>query len=134
MSDFALSAIGQIGVTVRDLARAVEFYRDKLGLRFLFQAPAMAFFDCGGIRLLLGPPAANVGASQLAQGTFSSTVYFKVDDIEAAAAALKSRGVELERDPHFVAHMPDHDLWLAFLRDPDGNLIGLMCEKMCEKK
>jgi methylmalonyl-CoA/ethylmalonyl-CoA epimerase len=121
MSDFALSTIGQIAIAVRDLPRAVEFYRDKLGIQFLSQSSTMAFFDCDGIRLLLGPLQGDHPASSL--------VYFKVDDIAAAAAALKSRGVGLERDPHFVAHMPGHDLWLAFLRDPDGNTIGLMCEK-----
>jgi methylmalonyl-CoA/ethylmalonyl-CoA epimerase len=116
---FGLSSIGQIAMTSHDIARTVGFYRDKLGIRFLFEAPNMAFFDCGGIRLMLGP----------SEGAPSSTVYFKVDDIQTAADALKARGVEFERDPHLVAKMPDHDLWLAFFRDPDRNTLALMCEK-----
>jgi len=116
------SAIGQIGLTVQDLSRAVEFYRDRLGLRLLFEAPRMAFFDCGGIRLLLAPPESE-------QRSFSSVIYFRVADIDAASAELKSRGILFERDPHFVAHMPDHDLWLAFFRDPEQNKLALMCEK-----
>jgi len=118
---FGLSAIGQIGLTVTDLGRAVEFYRDKLGIRFLFQAANMAFFDCGGVRLMLGP-AEGSGES------YRSTVYFKVDDMEAAAAELRMRGVAFERDPHLVARMPDHDLWMAFFRDPDNNVLALMSE------
>jgi methylmalonyl-CoA/ethylmalonyl-CoA epimerase len=118
---FGLSTIGQIAVTVKDIGRAVEFYRDQLGLRFLFQAPGMAFFDCGGVRLLLGLPEAN-------QETFRSIIYFKVEDIQAATNALKSRGVVFERDPHLVARMPDHDLWLAVFLDPDQNPLELMCE------
>ena len=112
-----LSTIGQIALTVRDIDPAVEFYRDKLGIHFLFQAPNTAFFDCGGIRLMLAPPP---GAN--------SILYFKVDDIHAAAETLKSRGVPFDRDPHLVANMPDHDLWLAFFRDPDRNVLALMCE------
>jgi catechol 2,3-dioxygenase-like lactoylglutathione lyase family enzyme len=111
-----LSAVGQIGIRASDLARAVEFYRDKLGLRLLFQAPNAAFFDCGGVRLMLGPVES------------SSTVYYRVADIHSAVAALKSRGVVFEREPHLVAKMLGHDLWMAFLRDPDGNTVGLMCE------
>ena len=118
-----LSTIGQIAITVRDVDRAVAFYRDTLRMRLLFQAPPnMAFFECGGIRLMLSPPEGTTDS-------FSSIVYYKVGDIEAAAETLKSRGVVLEREPHFVARMPDHDLWMAFFRDPDGNMLGLMCEK-----
>jgi len=118
--ELSLSTIGQIALTVRDLGPAVEFYRDKLRIGFLFQAPNMAFFDCGGIRLMLGPPEGT--------GEFSSILYFKVDDIQAACETLKSRGVVFEREPHLVAKMPDHDLWMAFFRDPAGNTLALMCE------
>jgi methylmalonyl-CoA/ethylmalonyl-CoA epimerase len=107
---------------VRDTPRAVAFYRDTLGLRLLFEAPPnMAFFDCGGIRLLLGP-------SEGSSPSFSSVVYYRVDDIQAAAGVLKSRGVTFEQEPHLVARMPDHDLWIAFFRDPDQNMLALMCE------
>jgi methylmalonyl-CoA/ethylmalonyl-CoA epimerase len=117
-----ISAIGQIGLVSGDITRSVGFYRDKLGIRLLFEAPpGMAFFDCGGVRLMLGP-------QENVKDAVSSIVYFKVDDIQAAAATLKSRGIEFERDPHLVAKMPDHDLWLAFFRDPDRNALALMCE------
>lgn len=108
-------------MTSHDIARSVEFYRNKLGIPFLFQAPNMAFFDCGGIRLMLGPP-------EESRDSFGSILYFKVEDVHAAAETLKARGVEFERDPHLVAKMPDHDLWLAFFRDPDRNALALMCE------
>jgi methylmalonyl-CoA/ethylmalonyl-CoA epimerase len=116
-----LSSIGQIGMTVTDIDRAVEFYRDKLGLKFLFKAQNMAFFDCGGIRLLLGLPEAH-------GETYRSIIYYKVDDIQAATAELKSRGVVFEREPGLVARMPDHDLWMAVFRDPDQNALELMSE------
>lgn len=119
--ELSLSTIGQIALTVRDIAPAIEFYRDKLGIRFLFQAPNMAFFDCGGVRLMLGP-------SEGTTESFSSILYFKVADIQSAAETLKSRGVAFDREPHLVAKMPDHDLWLAFFRDPDRNVLALMCE------
>jgi methylmalonyl-CoA/ethylmalonyl-CoA epimerase len=117
-----LAQIGQIAVPVRDLDTAVGFYRDVLGMRFLFQAPpGLAFFDCGGVRLLLdGPAAAHAG-----QG---STIYYKVPDITEAAAVLTDRGVRFEQAPHVIARLPDHDLWMAFFRDPDGNLLALMSE------
>jgi methylmalonyl-CoA/ethylmalonyl-CoA epimerase len=118
--ELSLSTIGQIALTVRDLSPAVEFYRDKLRIRLLFQAPNMAFFDCGGIRLMLGP---SEGARER-----SSILYFKVDDIQSASEALESRGVAFERAPHLVGKMPDHDLWMAFFRDPAGNTLALMSE------
>lgn len=121
MTPLALGSIRQIAITVADLDRAVRFYRDTLGLPFLFQAQNMAFFDCSGIRLMLGLPEANAG-------TFRSILYHKVDDIAAAAQALRARGVVFERDPHLVAHLPDHDLWMAFFHDPDRNVVGLISE------
>jgi methylmalonyl-CoA/ethylmalonyl-CoA epimerase len=123
---FGLSAIGQIAVTVHDVGRALEFYRDTLGLRFLFQVPNLAFLDCGGIRLMLTP------AENGPEGKprwFSSILYFKVDDIESATETLKSRGLGFDQEPHLVAKMPDHELWMAFFRDPDDNILALMCEK-----
>src|SRR5882724_9112563 len=118
---FGLARIGQIAVTVSDLDRAVHFYRDMLGMRLLFQVPNMAFFDCGGIRLMLGP-SENSGES------FSSVIYYKVDEIQQAFEILSSRGVQFEAKPHLIAKMPDHELWMAFFRDPDRNLLALMCE------
>jgi len=118
---FGLSAIGQIGITVRDAEKAAAFYRDALGMKLLFQVPGMAFFDCGGIRLMLSVPETPAEPS-------GSVLYFKVPEIGAAWAALRQRGVALEREPHLIARMPDHDLWMAFFRDLDGNLLALMCE------
>lgn len=120
-TQFGLSTIGQIAITVHDVPRAVEFYRDKLGISFLFEAPNMAFFNCGGVRLMMGPPEGITDC-------LSSVIYYKVDEIQAATMALKSRGVSFEEEPHLIAKMPDHDLWMAFFRDPDRNLLALMCE------
>ncbi len=121
-SAFALREVGQIAIPVTDVDRAIAFYQDVLGMQFLFKAPpGLGFFDCGGIRLMLDAPA----AEQAGQG---SIVYYKVDNLDEAFAALSERGVTFEADPHLIAKLPDHDLWMAFLRDPDSNLIGLMCE------
>jgi methylmalonyl-CoA/ethylmalonyl-CoA epimerase len=117
----ALSAIGQIAISVTALDRAIAFYRDALGLPFLFQAPNLGFFDCAGVRLMLS------GGAQSA-GTSSSAIYFRIPDIQQAFQALAARGVAFERDPHLVARLPDHDLWMAFFRDPDGNLLAIMSE------
>lgn len=119
---FGLAAIGQIAITVSDVASATQFYRDKLGMRLLFEVPNMAFFDCDGVRLMLS------GSDKPAQHD-GFAVYFKTQQIERAHAALLERGIAFERDPHLVARMPDHELWMAFLRDPDGNLLALMSEK-----
>ena len=118
---FGLGRIGQISVGVSDIDRAVAFYRDVLGMRFLFQFPNLAFFDCGGVRLMLSIPE-GTGPSG------ASVIYYKVDEIEKAADALSSRGVTFEAKPHLIAKMPDHELWMAFFRDPDENLLALMCE------
>ncbi len=114
--------IGQIGITVSDLDRAVPFYRDQLGLPLLFRGQNVAFFDCDGVRLMLAIPEAN-------QGSFRSVVYFNVEDIGAKAALLRSRGVVFEDEPRLIAKMPGHDLWMAFFRDPDENRIALISEK-----
>ncbi len=120
---FGLSTIGQIAVTVSDLEAAIAFYRDKLGLPFLFSAPpGLAFFNCGGLRLMLSVPEEN---SSVAGGT---VLYFKVADINQAYDTLRERGVPFEDAPHLIARMTDHDLWMAFLRDPDQHLIGIMAE------
>ncbi len=120
----ALSDIGQIGCAVSDLERAVVFYRDTLGLKHLFSAPpGLAFFAAGDVRLMLSRPEKEDSER------FTSAIYFKVSDIQAARDALASRGVTFEVEPHRVAKMPDHELWMAFFRDPDRNLLALMCEQ-----
>jgi catechol 2,3-dioxygenase-like lactoylglutathione lyase family enzyme len=120
-TSFGLGQIGQIALTVSDIDRAVAFYRDSLGMRFLFQVPNLAFFDCDGIRLMLSLP------EKAAEGS-SSLIYFKVADIQQAFKTLASRGVNFEGEAHLIATMPDHELWMAFFRDLDRNLLALMSE------
>jgi len=123
-SEVALNEIGQIALTITDLDRAVAFYRDNLGLKHLFSAPpGLAFFAAGNLRLMLSRPEKEDSER------FSSALYFKVADIEKVHSVLVSRGVQFETAPHLVAKMPDHELWMAFFRDPDRNLLALMCEK-----
>lgn len=119
-----LSRIGQIAMTVKDVERAVAFYRDTLGLPFLFKAPpGLAFFDCGGVRLMLSRP------EKPEHDHPGSVLYFVVDDIDAMHRGLVERGVTFEGGPHLIAKMPDHELWMAFFHDNEGNMLALMCEK-----
>jgi methylmalonyl-CoA/ethylmalonyl-CoA epimerase len=123
IGDFGLREIGQIAVPVSDLDRSIAFYRDVLGMRFLFQAPpGLGFFDCNGIRLLLDAPAKKQAEN------YSSIIYYKVADIQAAFASLTSRGVNFAVEPERVAKMADHELWMAFFHDPDDNLLAIMSE------
>ena len=117
-----LTRIGQILVPVSDLQRAVVFYREALGMKFLFEVPRMAFFDCGGIRMMLGLPEGD-GPAQTA-----TVIYYKVDDIRESFEVLTARGVTFKGEPHFIARLPDHDLWMVFLTDSEGNLLALMSE------
>jgi predicted enzyme related to lactoylglutathione lyase len=119
-----LSEIRQVAITVSDISAALLFYRDVLGLTFLFSpAPHLAFLAAGSVRLMLSTPQ---GAGTIGH---NSILYFKVTDIAATHAAIVARGAENERAPQLTAKMPDHELWSAFVRDPDGNLVGLMEEK-----
>lgn len=131
MSDtIKLNQIGQIAVRVDDLDRAVAFYRDTLGMAFLFQAPPnIAFFDCGGVRLMLEQPQPGGGES----GIGTSIIYYKVADLDATYAGLKAKGAAFVQEPHKIADMPDHALWMAFLHDSEGNLLGLMEERPLRK-
>jgi catechol 2,3-dioxygenase-like lactoylglutathione lyase family enzyme len=117
-----LSQIGQIAVNVRDLDRAVTFYQQTLGMKLLFRMPTMAFFDCSGVRLMLAPPEKPEFDHP------ASVIYYKVADLPAVHTALAAAQVKFEAPPHLIARMPDHDLWMAFLRDSEGNLVGLMSE------
>jgi len=121
-TEFALSRIGQIYVPVQDLARATRFYRDILGMTFLFEVPGMAFFDCGGIRLMLGTPEDKSAARP------ATIIYYLVEDIQDAYATLKGRGAHFEREPHFLAKLATGDLWMTFLRDSEDNMLGLQSE------
>jgi methylmalonyl-CoA/ethylmalonyl-CoA epimerase len=118
-----ITGILQIAISVNDIDRATAFYCDVLGLRLLFNAPNMAFFDCGGIRLYL---AAGEGTEQ--HGA-SSHVYFRSGDVAALSSTLKEKGVSIHQEPHIIARMPDHDLWLLWIRDSEGNLLGIMEER-----
>jgi methylmalonyl-CoA/ethylmalonyl-CoA epimerase len=117
------AGIGQIAIPVLDLERAIAFYRDILGLPLLFRAPpGLAFFDCGGVRLMLSRPEGD-GAP-----TSAGLLYYLVGDLPAAHRSLVARGVEFLDPPHRVATLPDHELWMAFCRDSEGNTLALMSE------
>jgi catechol 2,3-dioxygenase-like lactoylglutathione lyase family enzyme len=119
---FGLAQIGQIAISVQDLERAVAFYRDKLGMQYLFTASTLAFFDCDGTRLMLSTPE----PGQAHNG--NSIIYFTVGDINAAYRELIERGVSFDDQPHIIANMGTYDLWMAFLRDSEHNLLGIMSE------
>jgi methylmalonyl-CoA/ethylmalonyl-CoA epimerase len=118
----ALQRIHQVSIRISDIERAVRFYRDTLGLKLLFQAPPqLAFFDCGGVRLMLSPPEPEFDH----QG---SVLYFAVDDIKAAHTALAAAGVTFRTAPHLVAKLPDREVWLTDFEDSEGNVLALMSE------
>lgn len=124
MSSALSPRLGQVAIVVSDVALAVSFYRDVLGLTFLFSpAPTLAFLSDGAVRFMLTTPqgAGAIGAN--------SILYFKVEQIEVAHRAALDRGGREERPPQLAARLPDHELWISFLRDPDGNLVGLMEER-----
>lgn len=117
-----IEAVGQIAINTHDVDRAVQFYRDALGLQFLFRAGSLAFFMCGDVRIMLSV------AEDSEFDHPSSIVYFRVEDIHAARDELAARGVPFEDEPHLIAEMEDHDLWMTFFRDPDRNYLALMSE------
>jgi catechol 2,3-dioxygenase-like lactoylglutathione lyase family enzyme len=118
-----LGTIGQIHVSVTDVDRSVAFYRDVLGIPFLFRVPGqpMAFFDCDGVRLYLGVPESQDFRSR-------GGLYFTVDDIHEAHRGLAERGVAFRDAPHVVHRTEDAELYMAFFTDPDGNHLALMSE------
>lgn len=123
-TDYKLDEIRQIAMTVSDVGTALPFYRDVLGLKFLFSpAPSLAFLAAGSVRIMLTTPQ---GAGVVGH---NSILYFTVTDIAAAHTAIVERGAKNERAPQLAAKMPDYELWIGFVQDPDGNLIGLMEEK-----
>jgi predicted enzyme related to lactoylglutathione lyase len=114
----------QVAVVVQDLDRAVRFYRDTLGLKFLFQAPpGLAFFDLSGVRLMLDKPS-----EPLPSGVGTSILYYGVDDIQASHATLVAGGVKFEEPPHRIASLGDRDIWMGAFRDSEGNMLALMSE------
>ena len=122
MTASGLSRIHQISMTVHDLDRAMGFYRDLLGLPFLFAVPPrLAFFDCSGVRLMLSTPEPQFDHP-------GSVLYFAVDDIREVHASLRARGVEFGSEPHKIATLADREVWLAEFRDTEGNTLALMSE------
>ncbi len=117
-----LAAIGQIAINARDVARATGFYRDVLGMKFLFEFPGLAFFDAGGVRLML------TTADKAEFDHPASILYYKVADIIGTHHSLAAKGVKVEEVPHIVAPMPDHDLWISAYRDSEDNYFALMSE------
>jgi predicted enzyme related to lactoylglutathione lyase len=117
-----LSKIAQIAINVHDVDRATAFYRDVLVLPHLFRAGQLSFFNCGGVRLMLSPPEKSEFDHP------SSILYFQVEDIRAAFQRLKSAGVTFKDEPHLIARMPTHELWMTFFHDTEGNLLALMSE------
>jgi predicted enzyme related to lactoylglutathione lyase len=118
-SSFSLSQIEQIAQPVKDLERAVGFYRTQLGMKFLFISNGLAFFDCSGVRLLLSKPES---ADFDHPG---SVLYFKVGDIHQAHQELLDRGVSFIDSPHIIANMGAYDLWMAFFNDSEGNMLAI---------
>src|SRR5918993_1971489 len=120
-----LGPIAQIGIAVKDLARSIEFYRERLKLPFLFEAPGLAFFQCGDIMLMLSMPSAPEFDHP------SAILYFRVEDIDAAYQALEDRGVPFIDRPHVVHRTAEMELWMAFFRDPDQNTLAIRMVKQC---
>ena len=121
-SGIGISRLGQVSVNIHDMDRGVAFYRDILGLPLLFSTGHLSFFNCGGVRLMLTPPE---------KPEFDhpgSVLYFTVPDIEGAYRQLTAKGAKFEDKPHVIAKLPDHDLWMTFFRDSEGNLLALMSE------
>ena len=114
--------LGQIAMIAHDVNRATTFYGDVLGLPLLFRAGELSFFDLGGVRLMLSKPEPGFDHP-------GSVLYFKVDDIESRHRELKAKGVDFIDDPHLIARMPDHELWMTFFRDSEGNTLALMSER-----
>jgi catechol 2,3-dioxygenase-like lactoylglutathione lyase family enzyme len=122
ISPVAISRLGQVAIRVHDVNRALAFYRDILGQPLLFVAGSLAFFDCGGVRLMLTRPEKPEFDHP------SSILYFTVADIAGAHRQMRDSGVRFEDEPHLIASMPTHDLWMTFFRDSEENLLALMCE------
>jgi predicted enzyme related to lactoylglutathione lyase len=117
-----LSEIGQIAVTVHDLNSAEKFYREKLGMKFMYRFPNLVFFDCGGVRLMLGLP------ENPEQDHPGSIIYFKVQDLIEAYSHFKKNLVEIIQEPQQVAKTGSVIIKMMFIKDPDNNPIGVYSE------
>ena len=118
-----LTGILQLAIPVKDIDRATVFYRDTLGLRLLMNAPNMAFFDCGGVRIYLD---ANPGFLDAGR---NSLIYFRTTNMDEAHTAFKDKGATIHQPPQIIASLPDRDLWLMWIRDSESNLLGVMEER-----
>ncbi len=119
----SLTGILQVAITVKEVDRATAFYRDELGLALLMTAPNMAFFNCGGVRLYLSSGPASEHTER------NSFLYFKTPDINAFLAEAKTKNISIHQEPAVIARMPDHDLCLMWIKDSEGNLLGIMEER-----
>lgn len=118
-----IQSVGQIAIRTNDLDASIAFYRDVLGLPFLFRAPpGLAFFQCGEVRLMINTP------ENREHDHPASIVYYRVEDIRAAYADLKDKDAPLVDEPHMIARLPDREVWMFFLKDPAGNTLGIMAE------
>lgn len=122
IGQLGITSVGQVAINAHDLERAVAFYRDVLGLKLLFEVPKMAFFQCGEVRLMLGVPEKPEFDHP------ASILYYKVGDIHAAHEQLRAAGARMQDEPHLIARMPDHELWMCFFHDTEGNVLALMSE------
>ena len=122
METNVIQKIGQIGVPVKNVENAIEFYKEVLGLSLLFSTERMAFFECNGQRLLLSLPEKNEFANS------SSVIYFQVEDIKKTFEELLEKGVSFIDQPHVVAKMGNTETWMAFFKDTEGNTHALMSE------
>jgi len=120
--EVGISGVGQVAINAKDLPRAVGFYRDVLGLPLLFEIPGAAFFQAGNVRLMVGP------AEQAEFDHLASILYYRVADIQVSHTALVAGGAEVTHEPRLIARMPDHELWMCFFRDTEGNTAALMSE------
>jgi len=121
-ASMGITGVGQIALNAKDLRRAVAFYRDVLGLPLLFEIPSAAFFQAGDVRLMIGP------AEQPELDHPASILYYRVPDIHASFGVLTAAGATIVHEPRMIARMPDHDLWMCFFRDSEGNTAALMSE------
>ena len=112
-----LTKIAQVAVKTKDLQRATEFYRDKLGMKVLLSSTIISVVDCGGITLLLGP------------NETGSLIYFDVDDIQKAVETPSSQGIKIEEKPTLVGQLGNMDVWIAAFKDSEDNVVGLMSKK-----
>lgn len=123
MSHPNVGGLAQVAISVRDLDASLVFYRDVLGLRFLFRAPpSLAFLQCGSTRIMLSAQAGEEPASH-------PILYYDVPDLQRALAAIRNHDVPVRAEPHVVARLDTAEIWLALVEDPDGHLVGLMSER-----